>query len=348
MKDYEQVKHIWKPLCLLFAALLVLSWVLFGCLCASGNIRFSTPVSPLNAADGGILIKGGEGNGVQIRSKAISSEEYSLYGVNATAENAFVLTATVEPENASDKRLDWAVSFVAPASSWAKGKTVTDYVTVTPSGDGALTATVACLQAFAEQIKVVATSRENAELSAECTIDYAMRCPSPLFSASGLSVPGHGLDSLLSFSKDTQNLSIRVYPDWEETNKRRITFSNTFITYTVSDTFTATYRLKMTDDLQGRLTVHSISGGTLIDVTDDFTPNRALFEKMFGDDVYNDRTRLDHLITDLAASAVDFTLEISITGKYSEENFSIPVNIDTSAFLSEVTGVSLDETEHVF
>ena len=76
---------------------------------------------------------------------------------------------------ASNKAVDWAVSFVNPSSAWATGKTVTDYVTVTPTADGALTANVECLQAFGEQIKVTVTSRNNAEATATCLVDYAER-----------------------------------------------------------------------------------------------------------------------------------------------------------------------------
>lgn len=44
--------------------------------------------------------------------------------------------------------------FVDASSAWATGKTVTDYVTVTPTANGALTANVECIKDFGEQIKV--------------------------------------------------------------------------------------------------------------------------------------------------------------------------------------------------
>lgn len=93
----------------------------------------------------------------------------------ATAREGITLTATVSPETADNKTVDWVVSFVNPSSSWASGKTVTDYVTVTPTSDGALTANVSCLKAFGEQIKVTVTSHVNSEAKAECTLDYARR-----------------------------------------------------------------------------------------------------------------------------------------------------------------------------
>ena len=93
----------------------------------------------------------------------------------AETYDSVTLTATVKPDSAADKTVDWSVAFVNPSSEWATGKTVTDYVTVTPSSDGSTTATVKCLQPFGEQIKVTVTSRTNANATASCTVDFSAR-----------------------------------------------------------------------------------------------------------------------------------------------------------------------------
>lgn len=124
---------------------------------------------------GGALLGESTEQGVKLMSQELTREEYAANGVTPLAESAYMLTATIEPENASNKAVDWSVEFVDPSSSWASGKSVTDYVTVTPTSDGALTATVANLGAFGEQIKVTVTSRDNPEAKAECTVDYAQK-----------------------------------------------------------------------------------------------------------------------------------------------------------------------------
>lgn len=126
-------------------------------------------------ADGGMLIGESEGVGVSLLSEKIAKADYAANGVSPLAESAYTLTATVEPSNAVNKAVDWSVSFVNPSSSWATGKTVTDYVTVTPTSDGALTATVQNLKAFGEQIKVTVTHRENENATASCMVDFAKR-----------------------------------------------------------------------------------------------------------------------------------------------------------------------------
>ena len=123
-------------------------------------------------ANGGMLIGESEGAGVSLLSEKIAKADYAAYGVSPRAFSAFTLTATVTPANAANKAVDWSVAFVNPSSSWATGKTVTDYVTVTPTSDGALTATVECAQPFGEQIKVIVTHRENANATASCTADF--------------------------------------------------------------------------------------------------------------------------------------------------------------------------------
>lgn len=84
-------------------------------------------------------------------------------------ENTYELTATINPVTAVYKVVTWDVAWKDASSAWATGKTVTDYVTVTPNG---LKATVTCLQAFGEQVVVTVTSNDNTSATASCNVDY--------------------------------------------------------------------------------------------------------------------------------------------------------------------------------
>lgn len=88
---------------------------------------------------------------------------------NAVTAN---IIATISPNNAANKKVDWTAAFKNPESEWASGKTLSEYIGVTPAADGALMASVTCYQAFGEQVILTVTSRENAEATASCTIDY--------------------------------------------------------------------------------------------------------------------------------------------------------------------------------
>ncbi len=134
-----------------------------------------TITDQIDGGDGGMQISEAEGNGISLMSMKIATADYEDYGISPMAESAQQLTATITPSNASNKTVDWSVAWVNSSSTWASGKTVTDYVTVTPTSDGALTANVECKQAFGEQIKVICTSRDNENAKAECNVDYAKK-----------------------------------------------------------------------------------------------------------------------------------------------------------------------------
>lgn len=131
--------------------------------------------APPEEVGGGVIISESESQGMQLTASKLSSSEYAENGVSTQAESAYTLTATVKPEDAENKAVDWSIAFVNASSAWASGKSVTDYVTVTPSADGALTAVVECKQAFGEQIAVKVTSRDNTSAQAEVTVDYVKR-----------------------------------------------------------------------------------------------------------------------------------------------------------------------------
>lgn len=120
---------------------------------------------------GGAELGGYQQFGIRMAALTIEPEDFAANGVSEAAESAYQITATVEPEDASDKTVSWSVAWKDPASEWATGKTVTDYVTVTASED-TLTGTLACMQAFGEQIVVNVVSNDNAEATASCTVDY--------------------------------------------------------------------------------------------------------------------------------------------------------------------------------
>ena len=131
--------------------------------------------APPEEVGGGVIINESEGSGMQLTATKLSSTEYAANGVSTQAESAYTLMATITPSDATNKKVDWSVTFVNPSSSWATGKVITDYVTITPSADGALSAVVECKKAFGEQIKVTVTSRDNAEVTANCTVDYVKK-----------------------------------------------------------------------------------------------------------------------------------------------------------------------------
>lgn len=127
-------------------------------------------------------------NGNELDQTAVNPMPSSMaFSLPMAAEGetlSVTISATVKPETAINKNVDWEIFWVNPESEWASGKTVTDYVTVAATSDGSTTATVTCLQPFGEQISIKVTSRANTDVYAVCAVDYIRKIQSVLISAS--------------------------------------------------------------------------------------------------------------------------------------------------------------------
>lgn len=159
-----------KFLLTILAAATLCSTVSFG-----GCAEAAEPAAKLPAASESLVLTETENDDIALMSDTIPVEDYETYGVAETVEIAKTLTATLSPAYAADKRVDYTAQWVNADSTWATGKTVSDYVTITQETDGALTALLTCKQAFGEQIKVTVSARSNPSAQATCTLDYAKR-----------------------------------------------------------------------------------------------------------------------------------------------------------------------------
>ena len=125
---------------------------------------------------------GGDGDGeddtirfpsnISMITTEIESSEYVLLKALApmTVENGVAsqtLTATVLPDTAKNKLVDWSVAW----SDSSNTTPVTNYVTVTPASNGSTTATVTCKAAFTGTIVVTVTTRESG-YTADCVVSF--------------------------------------------------------------------------------------------------------------------------------------------------------------------------------
>lgn len=155
----------------------------------------------------------------------------------AQALESVTLTATVKPDNTAENTgVDWDIKWKNASSSWATGKSVTSYVTVTPGGDGyaeSKTATLNNLQPFGEQIVVTATARDNPEVTASCNVDYAQKLTNVALKFGDVSVNLGGRTGV------TLELNQNGSP---KGGKANLTQSKDSV-YTIADSFTVTYKL---------------------------------------------------------------------------------------------------------
>ncbi len=126
--------------------------------------------APVETPDNGdVEIGEGEEHGVRVTSYKIPTEEYGDYNVTGTPMGAYLLTAVITPEDATNQEIDWAITYADGTDCSDSG------VTLTPSADGALTAVLEKRDWFNQQIQVKITSRANSEIYATKTVDCAKK-----------------------------------------------------------------------------------------------------------------------------------------------------------------------------
>ena len=149
-----------------------------------------------------------EGAGIALMSAVIPVAQYEDYGIStASVETAYTVTAVVEPDNTTDT-LSWAVQWKNGASTFATGKTVTDYVTVRSTGDR--TATVECKQAFGEVVQLKVSAASAPTVSATKDINYLKRPTTIDFYPFANGNRGKGYITVGKSGSDASNLFVNV------------------------------------------------------------------------------------------------------------------------------------------
>ena len=289
--------------------------------------------------DGGAVITEGESNGIKLMSAKISPENYDEYGISPMAETAYQLTATITPENATNKAVDWTIAFVNAESEWATGKTVTDYVTVTPTADGALTANVECLQAFGEQVRVTVTSRDNTSVKANATVDYTEKL-SAVKATFGSTVLSNGMTKSFNLSASGQPAEV-----WN--------FDYTTSAHTIADEYTTTVKISFADGVSA---VESAVGVEFTWAGETITSGMPSFDKTFFDKVFvtesgavsSNPTQYNKLVSALSAGVTLFEVEVSTTGEYGSKTDTYEVKVTSDGLNIRVEGIELGDTSIIF
>lgn len=304
------------------------------------------------AENGGALIGESVGNGVKVLSTKIATADYSAYGISPMAETAYQLTATITPSDATVKTVDWTIAFKNPSSSWATGKTVTDYVTVTPTSDGSLTANVECLQAFGEQIKVTVTSRQNTEATASCTVDYAQKLESTFVTFKANANLSGDKAIVLNESNYSSALNWFVFDMFltapsSDKKTPQLTY-NTNEVYTLADEYTTTIEIVPSEELV-KATPSVVKGS--YNATNGFCPNQEFLNTIFGESFATDSQAVYRMAQFFSIYAVADAINVIVTttGTYSESvvtTFSIAFSADSVGVA--VSGITLDKSTIVF
>lgn len=112
---------------------------------------------------------GNEMNGNQVYEMP-KKLNFSAVSASSSAPQGITLQATVLPENASNKAVDWSVSW--SEDSVLKNENVSDYLTVVPASDGSTTAVITCLKSFRDNTIIITVTTREGGFKADCIVSF--------------------------------------------------------------------------------------------------------------------------------------------------------------------------------
>lgn len=192
------------------------------------------------ASNGGAVIGESVGNGVSLMSAKIAMADYAANGISPMADTAYTLAATIKPETAENKTVNWSIAWSNANSEWAKGKTVTDYVTLSEeTSESGENITVTCLKDFGESIQITAVSAGDETIKVVCPVGYIKKVKGVNYTFK------YDNSSVGSVSADSDGVYRFDYKG--EAKSYVFTPVPVYSAYTIDTTYTSTITGKYTD-----------------------------------------------------------------------------------------------------
>ncbi len=301
--------------------------------------------------------EGGDNNiNFQIFNSPLMKLSANVTGTSLkTANSSTTLTASISPDTAADKTVDWTVQFTNPSNDWAKGKIASDYVSVTPTSDGALTANVSAKKGFSSQIKIVVTSRANEEATAYCLVEYGQRLSSTatlefennLFATNKTLVNGD-VQSIEAIKNSNWQMMVQAYSS-------NFTYNPV---YTADHTkavenVTTTFSVKASDSLYNALKAKGIAKSSNSWVTLSTSSIGEIYEALCTvqlipqnglstESIKNVNNVNDAILT--ATGAYDLELKVSVKTDYETKDYVIQCHVNRNGAAFAAKSISLNQT----
>ena len=342
----EKNKTIKRLSAVLFAVLLLAALVLSVLTKGFTDWQFGKEQPTVNDLNSNIVITPQEGNG-GIRLMAEFQPEITGSGDDADYEGAtLTITATVSPDNSADNTgLDWSMTFKNPSSAWATGKTLSDYMTLTPSGTdaaGSKKVSVKCLKPFGEQVVITATSQDNPEVTASCTADFAQRIESAALKFGDLNV---------NLGGDT-NVKWELNPNGTGVGGATSVTSSKSDVYTLAEDFTYTVTLTSNNgffQLDGKTITFTdpgdvTTGGITFDYAQFDTLHMMIIDRI--DDFCFYEASVSELIPYFSEITDGYLFDVTLTftGEHTEQVFTSVLKVNGYTNSSAISDVTFDSS----
>ena len=333
-------------------AFLVAAAIFFGVI-TDGFVNWDTSTwFKKDPADQGTVMDG-DGNAMNDSETVYNMPAKMVYTPSArgmTPATSVQVKAIIEPADATNQLVTWSIAFVDPEDSWANGKQVTDYVTITDTTS--LINTVTFKAAFGAQIRITVTSQDNPEYSATCTVDCAQKLTSTYVTyAAGSGLDGDAAVVLNNVGGQPGNWAmLKMFLETEVQKAASYTYNTTEV-YTIEDEYTTTVTIAPSAELLSaaqEISASATSGS--YDATAGIVPNTAFFAALLGEE-FATVSNLYELGKVLDAQEVSepFVVTVKTTSTYTEDKTDTYYLAYTANSVGKpVTGIEIEDGEIIF
>lgn len=352
----EKNKIIKRVSAILFAVMVIAALILSVLTKGFTDWRFGKELPIPNELNNNVVITPQESGGAMtlsvMRTPEMSTND-PTDGESEYESETLTITATVSPDNSADNTgLDWSMAFKNPSSAWATGKTLSDYITLTPSGAdaaGSKKVSVKCLKPFGEQVIITATSQDNPEITASCTADFAQRIESATLKFGNLNVTlGGNTNVKWELNKNGTGVG----------GKTSVTMKKSEV-YTIAEdfTYTVTGESSFTSESYFSLNGQGVTYNKPGDITEgELTFNYALFEKLHvmiidrREDFYFYKATTSEIIPYFSniTNGHFLNIRLKFTGEHSETEYTSKIMITGYTNSSTISDIGFDNSGLVF
>ena len=345
----EKNKTIKRLSAVLFAVLLIAALVLSVFTKGFTDWQFGKELPAVNDLTGNVVVTPQESGGIRLMAEFQPEITESGDATDYEGET-LTITATVSPDNSADNTgLDWSMAFKNPSSPWATGKTLSDYMTLTPSGAdvaGSKTVSVKCLKPFGEQIVITATSQDNPAVTASCTADFAQRIESATLKFGDLNV-NLGGDTNVKWELNPNGVGVG--------GATSVTMEKSDV-YTLAEDFTYTVTLTSNNgffQLDGKTITFTdpgdvTSGGITFDYAQFDTLHMMIIDRI--DDFCFYEASVSELIPYFSEITDGYLFDVALTftGEHTEQVFSSVLKVNGYTNSSVISDVQFDNSGLIF
>lgn len=293
--------------------------------------------------------------------EANGSDRMQLNVMRAAAAESeteqITVTATITPADATNRYINWSLSFENANSEWATGKDPGDYVTVTPTDTYRNVVTLDCTEAFGEVIILTATTQDNDEITATCELNYMARYDV----TQGIVLEATGAEEDITIPYETGTFALPFMNGETYTAKAGGYGVGTMqdeltITITSEYHYDSMYSTPVSAFLGKHYGSASIADMTLSPVQWDSSIvfDQELLNDTFGDHAESDYATLYSAIAEQAFVSGNgyknyIVINVTVEGEYSgSAEYTAYGYIDPTDMGKSVTDVTLDENEIIF